>query len=436
MAQGGVLDIDVAGKTSPTGGVLAAVDGSGANSGKLSLQTGTLAVADIADHADSRSISIGLSGAVNDPLKASGGKLGAPTIDGAFANSTVRQETRGTIGQGTVSVASLEGGTALADVNRDLTATQVVTKDSQSGATLYTSATSIREGIGLATGDRSQSAILATGDKLAADPLAAIKAVVGEVQSFSDHLAESGATERLLGGIDRLLRGNDAVNLGQVIAQSTDPRFAGKGADEIAAIQIEDRAAYIERTLGKDAADQFRSEAVNNPVVRGWFSTNANALVSLGGAGNITDLAQLIGLGIGTSGAASSAPVGTADDLVVNGQRKLGDAVAHNLVVAQDYLTDLATSHPALFATMQIGLSLGKGPIGALGSYALDQAVQKVMAETGLDRKAAELDVLPKVPPLISRVRGCHGAHLGKVAQAAWQHHFPRVSKGRTACSH
>ncbi|WP_264595544.1 hemagglutinin repeat-containing protein [Sphingobium sp. B12D2B] len=207
MAQGGVLDIDVAGNTSLTGGVLAAVDGSGADSGKLSLQTGTLAVADIADHADSRSISIGLSGAVNDPLKADGGKLGAPTIDGAFANSTIRQETRGTIGQGTVSVASPQGGTALADVNRDLSATQVVTKDSQSGATLYASETSIREGIGLAAGDRSQSAILATADKLATDPLAIVKAVVGEAKSLGDGKQRSGALETLVDKVDSMVPG-------------------------------------------------------------------------------------------------------------------------------------------------------------------------------------------------------------------------------------
>lgn len=101
---------------------------------------------------------------------------------------------------------------------------------------------------------------------------------------------------------------------------------------------------------------------------------------------------QLLRLNIGTGTATPAS--GGPDDLVVTGRRTLGDAVAGSLVRTQAYLDDLERSNPTLKKVIEVGITLGKGPIGALGSYAFDQAVGRVIAETGLDEKAARLAVL------------------------------------------
>src|SRR5690606_17956238 len=51
-------------------------------------------------------------------------------------------------------------------------------------------------------------------------------------------------------------------------------------------------------------------------------------------------------------------------------------------------------------------------------------------------RSGAGSDLLPKVPPLISRVRVCHGARPGGIAQAAWQHRRASARLSRCAAAH
>lgn len=63
---------------------------------------------------------------------------------------------------------------------------------------------------------------------------------------------------------------------------------------------------------------------------------------------------------------------------------------AADLVRTQSCLHRLEEENATLKRIVEVGISLGKGPVGALGRYALDQAVSNVMHKTGLDQVAAQ----------------------------------------------
>ncbi|RJF93197.1 hemagglutinin repeat-containing protein [Sphingomonas cavernae] len=169
IARGGDLKADVSGTTNIIGGVIAAVDEAGNDTGRLSLEMGALQVSDIADSARSRDVSVGVSASVNDPFKAGLPGANSPVVDGSYASSTFAQETRGTVGQGTVTVGDPAGGTPLTEINRDVAQSQVVTKDTQSAFTVYASEPAARELAALGKGDVANSAILKSAKDLAKD---------------------------------------------------------------------------------------------------------------------------------------------------------------------------------------------------------------------------------------------------------------------------
>lgn len=223
IAQGGTLRAEAGSTTTLNGGLLAAFDENGHDSGKLALSTRTLQVTDIVDSAKSREISIGVSASINDPFEAGISGATTPVIDGRYAASVFGQDTRGTIGQGSIAIGDPANSTALSKVNRDPGASQVVTKDSKTGFTVYIDEAAIRETIALATGNAEDSVIIRGFRTLGDDPFAMLKDVIAEIQSFSDDIAESGAIEQLTGGIERLIRGKDAVDLDQLKAEVNDP---------------------------------------------------------------------------------------------------------------------------------------------------------------------------------------------------------------------
>ncbi len=392
LARGGALDARAAGTTRIDGGVAAALGADGRDSGRLSLSTGDLAVSDVLDSTRSRDTSIGVSGSIDDPFRRSVAGANVPVLDGSLASSTLTQTTRGTIGTGAVVVGTASGTAALASANRDTDRSQVVTADRQSGFTLYADAAAGREFSALVTGNADRSVILQGAQQLLTDPARPARQIVAEIQSLSDSIPESGAIDRLLGGIDRLARGNDAVNMSQVNALGRDPQFNGLSYGQVGDVLAERRALYIERTLGKTEADEFRAAVAASLALREFFYTDGKAIVALrDGSGSLNDPKQLIGLPL--AGGVAAADVGTLTEIVVKGTPTLGDAVAGTLVRTQSYLDRLEEENATLKRIVEVGISLGKGPVGALGSYALDQAVSNVMKKTGLDQKAAQMAV-------------------------------------------
>ncbi len=394
LARGGALDARTAGTTRVDGGIVAALDADGRDSGRLSLSTGDLTVSDVLDSTRSRDTSIGVSSSIDDPFRRLVASANAPVLDGSLASSTLTQSTRGTIGTGAVVVGTASGTAALASANRDTDRAQVVTADRQSGFTVYADAAAGREFGALVTSRVDRSVILQGAQQLLTDPARPARQIVAEIQSLSDHIPESGAIDRLVGGIDRLARGSDAFNVSQVNALAVDPRLAGLSAGSIADVRIEDRARYLESTEGKVAADQFRAAVAGSPVLRAFFVTDGLAIAALrDGRGQINDPTQLLRLPLTSGPDTSSSDAPDPETVVVLGRRNLGSAVAGTLVATQNYLDRLEEENPTLKRVVEIGISLGKGPVGALGSYALDQSVEKVMRETGLDQKAAQLAV-------------------------------------------
>ena len=392
LARGGALDARAAGTTRVDGGMVAALDADGRDSGRLSLSTGDLTVSDVLDSTRSRDTSIGVSGSIDDPFRRSVAGANVPVLDGSLASSTLTQTTRGTIGTGAVVVGTASGTAALASANRDTDRSQVVTGDRRRGFTLYADAAAGREFGALVTGNSDRSVILQGAQQLLTDPARLARQIVAEIQSLSDSIPESGAIDRLLGGIDRLARGNDAVNMSQVNALGRDPQFNGLSYGQVGDVLAERRALYIERTLGKAEADEFRAAVAASPALQEFFDTDGKAIIALrDGSGSLSSPQQLIGLPL-ASGVATAA-VSSPAEVVVTGDPTLGDAVARTLVRTQSYLNRLEEENATLKRIVEVGISLGKGPVGALGSFALDQAVSNVMQKTGLDQKAAQFAV-------------------------------------------
>jgi hypothetical protein len=147
--------------------VLAAVDGNGKDSGALRLVTGSLSLTDIAEHDTSSSTQIGIglsasSTGKGDTSTTSGSdRRGAVpaglngTLDLATSSSQSEAQAKAAIGQGSITLtgnAANDNGIGpidLAALNRDITATRLITKDARSGLVLQADSAAITDTIAL-----------------------------------------------------------------------------------------------------------------------------------------------------------------------------------------------------------------------------------------------------------------------------------------------
>jgi filamentous hemagglutinin len=119
------------------------LDGSVLNSdkGKLTLDTGTLGFSDILDHDKGSAI----SGQVGVTFGAPG-QLPGVTVSGSYASHDIEQETKATVGKGTIVIRDKDKQKQdVADINRDPEKSQVVTKVERAGVELYGSSDAIGE---------------------------------------------------------------------------------------------------------------------------------------------------------------------------------------------------------------------------------------------------------------------------------------------------
>lgn len=134
LAKGGTLDVKVGDTTALKGGVVAALDASGKDSGKLALDTGRLIISDIQDSATSQNVALGLSADINSATKrGEAAKGNLPTLDGSYQSATFAQATKGTVGTGDVTVRDAAGSTDLATVKRKTAAGNQATIDQTTG---------------------------------------------------------------------------------------------------------------------------------------------------------------------------------------------------------------------------------------------------------------------------------------------------------------
>lgn len=370
LARGGSLDATVAGNTDLKGGVIAALDAAGRDSGKLTLTTGSLSASDIADSARSKDVGIGVSVSVNDPFRQGVKGANTPAVAGHYAMSDFRQETKATIGQGQVSIAV---PAANVTINRDLNQSQVVTKDSATGFSVYLDEAAIRETVALLKGDRANSTILKGADALANDPLKLARDVVAEINSLSDSRPNSGALDTLLGKANRLLVEDQRANEREGHTIASDPRFTGKTADEVGAIRGADAVAQVRARYGDEAAAAYAA-VLQTP--EGQAQLRAVGLITLAyrdKGGNLETLKDgLIPAEFRPEG--SSGASGPGDTTIDGHAPTFGDKTVSVLAGAGKLINKVPpdVQEAASFGT---SLLLG-GPVAAVGGYFISKAVE------------------------------------------------------------
>ena len=281
LAREGSLAATVKGNTDLKGGVIAALNADGSDSGKLALSTGTLTASDIKDSAKSKDISVGISASVNnitDKAKRSGN---LPVVDGSFASSSFAQDTKATIGQGVLNVGAPDSNVTLSDgrntasaaaLNRDISASQVVTKDKSTGFTLYADVAAAKELVSTVKGiagneNAAANSVILTGVKnIKERPLGLIQDVVGEVKALTDATPFNSKVEELTATVGLIIGTLNEKSIARKLASAplppeaqkaigaleslatkfdaviTTARKAGDSAGEAAAIKAQDEA--------------------------------------------------------------------------------------------------------------------------------------------------------------------------------------------------
>jgi hypothetical protein len=243
------------------------------DSGRLSLTTATLTASDIKDSAKSKSIGIGVSASVNKPGEEGVKGADLPVVDGSFASSTFKQNTKATIGQGTLSVGVPDSAVT---INRDVDKAQVVTKDKSSGFTLYADPAAIREVIALARGDKANSTILQGVAAIRADldgnsethsPLAQeLRDVAADIRLTHQLRANNAAQEAgTLSAGERLDR-NVELYTATVITRDVEAQLAALPPSERAAARERITAATTARFNTDEVQDAIRLTVADNDV--------------------------------------------------------------------------------------------------------------------------------------------------------------------------
>lgn len=273
LARGGSLNVNVVGNTDLKGGLIAALNGQGNDSGRLSLVTGTLTASDIQDSARSKDISAGISESVNNVTDRNTRGAELPVIDGSYASSIFKQDTKATIGQGVTSVAVPDANVTF---NRNIDQAQVVTKDSQTGFTVYIDPAAIKEVVALVKGDKENSVILRGVEEIGKDPTKIVKEAIKEAKSLHDGVSQSGSLETLVAQLPNLLG----------IKRNPTRAEAQAEFEKLAKQRTEAGIAAYEKEVGRPATNEERA------MIASIAKNVASAMVGISVKG-MTDLDRL-----------------------------------------------------------------------------------------------------------------------------------------------
>lgn len=378
IAHGGSLNAHVAGTTTVNGGVIAALDEAGKDSGRLTLDTGKLVVTDIADSAKNTDISVGVSVNVNDPAERSLAGANSPVIDGSYASSTFEQETRGTIGQGSITVAASEESNPLDAINRDVTQAQFVTKDEQSGFTVYASESAAREVAALVSSEKD-SVTIGVAEQLGRNPLGAVDDVIAEAASLSDDQRKSGAFETLVDRVDSLLPSYEARQREDIIEDARlkiiEGGFSEEQADAAVAAMEESglfaAAAELNAVLTRDG-NQFELSPERKDKVKQAFEKYA-------AVGDDSPNAQ--------AALRNRLEEISAEEIVVTAQRLSKDGRTASLAV--DVLEKTGSAYNNAPDWVKDAVGLGSTALGGIGGI-VKSTVGEVTGINGLIEKGKE----------------------------------------------
>lgn len=260
-AKNGALVANVAGDIRLIGGVIAAIDANRADTGRLIVRTGSLSVSDIGDAANSIDYGFGASIDFNNVFDDGASGANWPVIDAYYASTTFAQNTRATVGAGELTVYN-----GAPDVNRDVTRSQVVTKDSAVGFGIYADVAAATEVYNLvadiANGRRNglyRSTIMTGVNALRTRPLGLVQDAIGEVQAWGATVGEAGS--RNDSAVERLLNQLGAQFEDRYVAEARETRLIiedaiainiARGMDPAEARQIGESAEF--RIVAEDVA--------------------------------------------------------------------------------------------------------------------------------------------------------------------------------------
>ncbi len=271
-AKNGALFANVAGDIRLVGGVIAAIDGNRVDTGRLIVRTGSLSVSDIGDAANSIDYGFGASIDFNNVFDDGASGANWPVIDAYYASTAFAQNTRATVGAGELTVYS-----GAPDVNRDITRSQVVTKDSAVGFGIYVDVAAATEVYNLVTdianGRRNglyRSTIMTGVTALRTRPLGLIQDAIGEVQNWdsivgSPDSRNDSAVEKLFNQLGATFIDRDTFIASELprisedaiavlVAQNWDPAVARQE------VQSEDYQFVLRQTVTVQYEDRRRNE--------------------------------------------------------------------------------------------------------------------------------------------------------------------------------
>ncbi|PKM17258.1 MAG: hypothetical protein CVV11_21075 [Gammaproteobacteria bacterium HGW-Gammaproteobacteria-15] len=139
----GSVNIRTEGHTQIDGAVIANIDENGNDLGNLTLDTGSLAYTDIADHDKEKSYYLNVGFTIGDDTSTNQKESNTNyNASGNYSNHDKEQINRATVGEGSIIVRD-NPGQDLSDLNRDTSIAQEITKDDSKDVNLYASTTAL-----------------------------------------------------------------------------------------------------------------------------------------------------------------------------------------------------------------------------------------------------------------------------------------------------
>ena len=139
----GSVNIRTEGHTQIDGAVIANIDENGKDGGNLSLDTGSLAYSDIADHDKEKSFYLNVGFTMGDDTSTNQKESDTNySASGNYSNHDREQINRATVGEGSIVVRD-NPEQDISDLNRDTGIAQEITKDKSKDMNLYVSTTAL-----------------------------------------------------------------------------------------------------------------------------------------------------------------------------------------------------------------------------------------------------------------------------------------------------
>jgi filamentous hemagglutinin len=443
IAREGSLAATVKGNTDIKGGVIAALDADGKDTGRLVLNTATLSATDIKDSAKSKDVSVGISASINNVTDRNTRSANLPVVDGSFASSSFKQDTKATIGQGVLNVGVPSENVT---INRDVTQSQVVTKDKSTAFTVNADIAAAKELVSLVKGvagnddAKANSVILQGVNNLVNDPLRIVRDAANEIKAITDRdittESQTGELIRLIAlklGVEASgVQLDDALN---IELQRAKPQLDALAAERDAALVRAETArasgdaagaaaATAEAERAENAIGTVRTSAATSAISRVAIRRNASApqreLV-----GNVTrgsDLVSRSGALIDNGIPTAPPPEGAEnEDIIVTGYREgtgptVGRIIVDTSVASQRFVNSL---NPTLRSLTITGIrAAATGGTAPLINLAVEQGAGVIIPQL----PSAILDPLARVTSAATRFLGDGGTAFlvgpsGNIAQ-------------------